>query len=305
MKVFLTGATGFIGSYILRQLIEDGHSVRCLVRDESAHLDMPSDLIERSLGDVTDPDSLKRAMTGCDAVIHLVGIIEEKPSKGVTFEAVHDKGTFNVIEEATRAGIETFIHMSANGAAHDGKTEYLRTKWAGEQHVRNAAFKRWTIFRPTIVFGDPGPGRPEFAKMLLRKLIRPFPVLPIFGDGSYKLQFVAVEDVAAAFVQALDRDGVSGKEYCVGGPTTLTYKDALDVITEAAGLKQRAKVPQPIWLVRPVVNTAGKAGLLPITPDQFEMLVNGNVCIDDSFLQDFDLKKTPFAKESLTYLLKY
>jgi nucleoside-diphosphate-sugar epimerase len=302
MRVLLTGATGFIGSYVLRELIDRGHDARCLLRDPSAPLDVQSDRIERMEGDVTDPESLKRKAHACDAVIHLVGIIEEHASKGITFERVHDQGTLNVVTEATRAGVETFIHMSANGASDAGKTAYQRTKWAGEQHVQNAGFRHWTIFRPTVVFGDPGPGRPEFASTLLRKLIRPFPVTPIFGDGRYKLQFVSVEDVAAAIVQALDRPVASDRIYCAAGPTTLDYIDAINVITEAAGLSRRPKVKQPIWLTRPVVQTAGKAGILPITPDQFEMLIEGNTCIDESFARDFDLRNLPFDTSTLTYL---
>lgn len=305
MRVLLTGATGFIGSYILRELIDRSHDVRCLLRDTSVELAVQSDRVERTKGDISDADSLKRTAHGCDAVINLVGIIEEKPSKGITFENIHDRGTLNLVQEAARAGVETFLQMSANGAASSGKTGYQRSKWAGEQHVKNAEFRHWTVFRPTLVFGDAGPGRPEFATILLRKLIRPFPVVPIFGDGKYRLQFVAVEDVAKAFVQALEKPETAGKTYCVAGPTVLEYTEALDVIARAAGLSPRTKIPQPIWLVRPVVHTAGRAGMLPITPDQFEMLIEGNTCSEESFAQDFDIENRPFSIDTLAYLKKY
>jgi nucleoside-diphosphate-sugar epimerase len=305
MRVLLTGATGFLGSYILRELIAQGHDVRCILRDTSAALDVDSPKIERVQGDVTDADSLKRTAHACDAVIHLVGIIEEKPSRGITFDRVHVEGTLNMVSEASRAGVERFIQMSANGASESGKTAYQRTKWAAEQHVQNAKFKHWTIFRPTLVFGDPGPGRPEFSTILLKKLIRPFPVIPIFGDGRYKLQFVAIEDVSRAVVQALENPVASGRIYCAAGPTALEYVEAIDEITRAAGLSVRSKVPQPIWLARPLIHTAGRTGMLPITPDQFEMLIEGNTCMDESFARDFDIEHVPFEETTLAYLKKY
>lgn len=305
MRVLLTGATGFVGSYVLRELIAQGHDVRCILRDPAASLDVESGKIERVQGDVTDPDSIKRTAHACDAVIHLVGIIEEKPSRGITFERVQVEGTLNMVSEAGRAGVERFVHMSANGASESGKTGYQRSKWAAEQHVQNAKFKHWTIFRPTLIFGDPGPGRPEFATLLLRKLIRPFPVIPIFGDGRYKLQFVAVEDVAGAIVQALDNPVASGRIYCAAGPTVLEYVEAIDEITATAGLRPRTKMPQPVWLARPLIQTAGRTGMLPITPDQFEMLIAGNTCLDESFSRDFDIAHRPFDRTTLAYLAKY
>lgn len=300
MRIYLTGAGGFIGSYIVRALLGAGHTVRCLLRNTSAAA-LPDDpRVERVAGDVTRPDSFRKTMTGCEAVIHLVGIIDEKPSKGITFGAIHDSGTRNVVEEARGEGIRTFILMSANGADANANSGYQRTKWAAEQHVCKAGFDHWTIFRPSIVFGDPGPNNVEFASRLLKQLIRPFPVLPVFGDGMYRLQPVAVEDVASAFVQALTNPGAAGKIYCVGGPDKIAYRDVLDVIARGAGLAPRPKLPQPLWMIRAVVKAAG--GILPISSDQLEMLVGGNVCDNDRFTRDFDVSGRRFTAENLSYL---
>jgi len=300
LRIYLTGAGGFIGSYIVRALLGAGHTVRCLLRNTSAAA-LPDDpRVERVTGDVTRPDSLRKTMTGCEAVIHLVGIIDEKPSKGITFGAIHDSGTRNVVEEARGEGIRTFILMSANGADANANSGYQRTKWAAEQHVCKAGFDHWTIFRPSIVFGDPGPNNVEFASRLLKQLIRPFPVLPVFGDGMYRLQPVAVEDVASAFVQALTNPGAAGKIYCVGGPDKIAYRDVLDVIARGAGLAPRPKLPQPLWMIRAVVKAAG--GILPISSDQLEMLVGGNVCDNGRFTRDFDVSGRRFTADSLSYL---
>lgn len=302
MTIYLTGANGFIGSYVLRALVAAGHTVRCVLRDPGVRLAVEGPQVEKVRGDVTRPDLLAGTARGCDAVIHLVGILDEVPSKGVTFERVHYEGTRNVVHAATSNGIERFVHMSANGARPDGVSAYQTTKWKAEEHVRNAAFRHWTIFRPSLVFGDPGPEHPEFATDLARKLVRPFPVLPVFGDGRFRLQPVSVEEVAAAFVQALTSEAASGKTYCVAGKEAYPYTEILDRIALGLGLKPRPRLPQPLWLVRPVIRSVGRLGVLPITPDQFEMLVEGNTCDSTAFYRDFDVAYKPFTPENLAYL---
>ncbi|MEM1126775.1 MAG: NAD-dependent epimerase/dehydratase family protein [Bacteroidota bacterium] len=302
MHVFLTGGTGFVGSYVLRALLEAGHTVRCLMRDKAAPLAVEDTQIERVKGDVTSAKSLTGALQGCEAVIHLVGIIEEQPGRGITFEALHTEGTRHVVAEAQQSEISTFIHMSANGARAEGVSGYQTSKWAAEELVRAAAFDRWTIFRPSILFGDPGPDHPEFATQLVDTLIRPFPILPVFGDGQYRLQPISVQEVAMAFVQALTNEAAWGRSFCAAGPDTFTYEETLDLLARAAGLTPKPTVRQPLWLVRPALQLADPLGVLPISLDQFEMLIEGNTCDASSFYQTFALTPVPFDTENLAYL---
>ena len=301
MHVFLTGGTGFVGTYVLRALVDSGHTARCLIRDAAPEL-VAMEEVETVKGDITDPRSLTGLLRGCDAVINLVGIIEEHPSRGVTFEAIHYEGTKHVVAEALDSDIDVFIHMSANGARPDGVSGYQTSKWKAEEVVKRADFRHWTIFRPSIVFGDPGPEGVEFATRLAETLIGPFPVLPVFGDGQYALQPVPVEAVAAAFAQALTNEASRGQTYCVAGEQQVSYIEALDRITHGMGLEPKPKVKQPVWLVRPIVHTVGKIGLLPISPDQFEMLLEGNTCDPSAFYRDFDVPRRPFTADNLEYL---
>lgn len=306
MTILLTGATGYVGAYVLRALRRHDHHVRCLVRDLTDELPLSGEGVEKVRGDITDLASLRQPVEGCDAVVHLVGIIDEDPSKGVTFERIHVEGTRHVVRAARDAGVERFVHMSANGARPDGVSPYQTSKWRGEQHVREAGFERWTIFRPSIVFGDPGPDHPEFAKQLARTLVRPFPLLPVFGDGSYRLQPIHVEEVAEAFAQALTTDAAAGTAYCAAGPDAFPYTEVLDRIAEGCGLRPKPKMPVPVVLVRPVIKLLAPTGLLPISPAQFEMLLDGNTCDARAFYDDFDLgTPTPFTPQELSYLQKY
>ena len=302
MHVFLTGATGFVGSYVLRELVQQGHTARCLLRAPGKALSVEEGSVERVQGDVTDPASLAGALEGCDAVIHLVGIIEEKPSQGVTFERIHHQGTRNVVAAAQSDGVDRFIHMSANGARLRGPSAYQRTKWKAEEHVRKAGLSAWTIFRPSIIFGDPGERNESFEVRLARTLVRPLPILPVFGDGAYRMQPLAVESVAAGFVQALTLEEAAGRSYCMAGSKAYTYNELLDVIARALGQQPKPKVHLPLWLSRPFVHLAGGVGLLPISPDQFEMLLDGNTCDPSSFYRDFDVPRTSFTPKRLDYL---
>ncbi|OZC04450.1 NAD-dependent epimerase/dehydratase family protein [Rubricoccus marinus] len=302
MLVLVTGASGFVGSHLVPALLAAGHTVRALSRSPEAD---PREGVETVHGDVTDVGSLKGAFEGVDAVVHLVGIIDESPSKGVTFEAIHVDGTRNVAHAAKEAGVERFVHMSANGARLDGKSEYQTTKWRAEEIARGVGFEHLVVFRPSTLFGDPGPDNPEFAKRLWETLVKPFPVLPVFGKGDYELQPVHVQACADAMAAAVTREASGGESYCVAGHERIPYTEVLKRIARGGGIEPKPTAPVPIFAARLGVNTLGKAGLLPISPAQFEMLVEGNTCDPTAFFEDFGVTSPAFDGESLGYLATY
>lgn len=304
MLVLLTGATGYVGSYTLDALLGRGHTVRALVRSAEPAL-AEREGVETVRGDVLDPASLRPAVDGVDAVVHLVGIIDEAPSRGVTFRRVHVDGTRYVVAAARAAGVGRFVHMSANGARPDGVSAYQTTKWEAEEIVRGAGFEHHVVFRPSTLFGDPGPENPEFAKRLWETLVKPFPVLPVFGDGRYELQPVHVRACAEALAQAVDRDASGGVAYCVAGRERVPYREVLRRIARGGGVEPKPTAPVPVPVARLGVNTLGRAGLLPISPAQFEMLVEGNTCDPSRFFADFGVESPPFTAESLAYLRRY
>jgi NADH dehydrogenase len=290
MKVFVTGGTGFVGSEVLRQLVASGHAVRALVRSGSEGKLAVQDGVEIRQGDATDPASLVGALAGCDAAVHLVGIIREFPSQGITFERLHVEATRNILAAARDQGVSRYLHMSANGTGPTGTTGYHRTKWQAEEAVR-ASDRAWTIFRPSLIFGKGG----EFVAMLA-DLIRKIPMVPVIGDGRYRMQPVAVTQVAESFVRALAMPETVGQTYHLGGGASYSYDEILDLTGQAIGRGHVTKAHQPLFMVKPIIKLMEHSSRFPITSEQVEMLLMGNVCDTTAWATTFGISPVSYAE---------
>jgi len=287
-RVFVTGATGFVGRSVIQALRSDGYVVRCLVRRGSERDLRGLGAIERVEGDILVQRGLEEGMAGCQALIHLVGIIRERPAVSTTFEMVHTQGTINVIEAAAAVGIRRYLHMSALGARPGARARYHQTKWAAEEAVR-ASGLTWTIFRPSIIYGRGD----EFVKMLAHMVNR-YPVVPVMGSGRQRLQPVPVEHVAEGFARALALPATEKQVYEVGGPDRVTMVELLDAIGTALGRRVR-KLHVPLGFIRPVARVLHGLPGFPVTPDQLRMLEEDNVCDPAPFYAAFKLDPMPLA----------
>jgi len=296
MKVFLTGGTGFVGSEVLRQLVAAGHTVRCLVRAGSEGKLAVREGVEVHRGDATEPDTLKGALAGCEAVIHLVGIIREFPGKGITFQKLHFEATRNMVEAAESQGVKRYLQMSTNGTRENASTPYHKTKWQAEETVRASSLE-WTIFRPSLIFG-PGDAFVNLIADMMHKL----PVMPVIGDGRYRMTPVAVEDVAASFVRALSLPETVGKTFHCCGPQSYSYDEVLDVIGESLGKRHVAKLHHPVFLMKPVVALLESFPAFPLTSSQMTMLLEGNVCDPTEWAAAFGIRPRGFAEGIRGYL---
>jgi|LGVF01.1.fsa_nt_gb NADH dehydrogenase len=290
MKVFVTGGTGFVGREVVRRLLAAGHQPVCLVRPGSeGKLPKGAGLIIRP-GDVTDPASLEGALQDCQAVIHLVGIIREFPERGVTFDRLHRQATANLVAAAEAQEVARFVHMSSNGIDENASTGYYRSKWQAEEILRESSLS-WTIFRPSVIFG----AEDDFCNRLA-ELIRLLPVVPVIGNGRYRIAPVAVEDVAAGFVAALRLPASAGRIYPVCGLDCYTFDELLDQIGRALGRSRVSKAHHPLFLVKPLVASLQFLPAFPLTSDQLTMLLAGNVCDPQPWINDFAIEPRPFAE---------
>jgi uncharacterized protein YbjT (DUF2867 family) len=271
MKVFLTGTTGFVGRYMLKRLLAEGHAVRALVRDPQKAAELSRAGVELVSGDVVEGTGIEQGIEGCDAVIHLVGIIVEKG--GNTFERVHHLGTRNMVRAARQAGVRRYVQMSALGVRADGPAAYQVTKWKGEEEVRRSGIP-YCILRPSVIFGE-GDG---FVTQMMETM-RSAPLFrPVPGDGKPKFRPIFVEDVTACFVRALTAEAATNQTIELGGADELTLNDVLAEIARCAGVRKPAiHIPMPLMFAGAVVAQAVLKNP-PVTVDQLRMLREGSTC---------------------------
>lgn len=258
--ILVTGGTGFIGPKVVRALRERDEPVRALVRDRRRGRQLEGWGCELAEGDMTDAASLRRAVDGCEAVVHLVAIRTGRPQQ---FEAVMSRGTRDLLAAAREAGVRRFVHMSASGTGDETKdlTAYYRGKWEMERAVEGSGLP-YVIFRPTFVFGRDGGVLPTFIRQ-----VRWSPVTPIVGSGEGRLQPIWVEDVAAFFADAVRNESATGRTFELGGPDAVSWNELFDRIRRVLG-KRRATLHVPM----PVMRAQARV---------FELLPNPLVTRDD------------------------
>ena len=306
MKVAVFGGTGFVGSYILDELLAQGHQAKLLVRFGSESKLESFSNIESVFGDVSSLESIEETLSGCDAAINLIGLIREFPSKEITFEDLHFQSAKRVIHAAEKAGVKRFILMSANGVKPNG-TPYQTSKWLAEQ-VLKGSIMDWTIFRPSLIFGDPR-GRVEFCSQLRDDMLSlPIPA-PLFhrglipkNAGEFEMSPIHVKNVATIFVDALSKESTFGKRYDLGGPDIFTWKQLIKQIATGVG-KIKWTMPAPVFPIKMVAGMLDRFSFFPITKDQLTMLLEGNTCDSKEVFEEFKIDPIPMNKDTLNYLM--
>ena len=272
--VTVFGGSGFVGRHSIRALAQDGWRVRAAVRrpDLAGHLQPMGGVgqIQPVQANLRYPESVDRAVAGSNAVINLVAIPYKSGAQ--TFEALHVDGARAVARAAWKAGVKTFVHISALGADPKSMGHYGRSKAAGEAAVLQE-HPDAIILRPSIVFGPEDEFFNRFANMA-----RMSPVMPLVGGGKTKFQPVYVGDLALAIAHAVDGAGKAGTVYEIGGPDVFTFRQLLDKTQAWAG-RAKPNLPLPFWLAKvgafltvPLPNS-----LRPLTVDQVRMLQSDNI----------------------------
>ncbi|NDP60672.1 MAG: complex I NDUFA9 subunit family protein [Oxalobacteraceae bacterium] len=235
-NVLVLGGTGFVGSHLVAQLVAQGRHVivptRRAIRARHLAVLPTVEIVET---DIHQEQALARLMGRTDAVINLVGVLHSRPvnggaaSYGPDFARAHVELPIRIVAACGVAGVKRFLHMSALGADRNAPSMYLRSKAAGEDAARSHPAVATTVFRPSVVFGEDDAFLNMFAGMQ-----RWFPVIPL-GGADARFQPIYVEDVAQAFVNALDNQHTVGKVYELGGPEVFTLRELVQLAGRASG----------------------------------------------------------------------
>ncbi len=236
--LLLTGATGLVGSTLLRRLVAEGTDVRCLVRDPR-RLGPLRVRVQIALGDLADPPSFRNALRGVHTVIHLAAAIRDQPRGSI--EELDGIATWRMVEAAERRGVERFVFFSALGASPHHRTRCLRAKALAEQAVREADLHS-TVFAPSIIYA---PGDPWLT--LLERLAL-LPAMPVSGRGRALFQPIWAEDAAECVVACLrESSSVRNERYELAGPDTLSHAEIVSLLLRSLGRSRPLlRVPTPL-----------------------------------------------------------
>jgi len=298
LRIAVLGGTGFVGHSLCERLVKAGHVVRVLTRHAERHRDLlvlPT--VQVVDADVYNPAVLKHEFQGLDAVVNLVGILNESGRDGKGFERAHAELPAQVVQACRQSGVTRLLHMSALHASPDGPSHYLRSKGRGELivHEAGSAALHVTSFRPSVIFGPRDSFTNRFAE-LLRQVPFAFPL----ACANARLQPVYVEDVAQAFVVALDAHATFGMRYNLCGPQVYSLREIVAYLARQLGLKR---------LILPLNDTLSyvQAAALqfapgkPFTPDNYRSLQIASVC-DAPFPAIFGVTPGRFEEIVPTYL---
>lgn len=284
MNILVTGGTGVVGTAAIPALIRAGHKVRLLSRHAGRDVASFPEAVEPFEADIAHRAELERAVDGCDAVLHIAGIVEENPPE-TTFQRVNVEGTHNVVAAASAMGQPLVLFVSSLGAER-GNSAYHRSKRSAEEVVRGYGGK-WIILRPASVYG---PGD-ETVSMLL-KMQRTLPAVPVVSVGQQPFQPLWYADFGEVVARTVERPGLAGRTFDLAGPDVTTSDEILAKLTEITG-RAVPRLSVPVWVTEVGVQALEAFGGLgrnwlrglglnpPLNSAKLEMLLEGNVITGD------------------------
>lgn len=279
MQVHVTGASGFLGGYVVPALVERGHEVTALARSAEAAARVSCLGARPIIGDLDDPESLDAAF-GASREAVLVSLA----SLGFGHAPA-------IVAAAEEAGIKRAVFVSTTAIFTRLDPPSKRVRVGAEDAIR-ASRLRWTIIRPTMIYGAPG----DRNMWRLLRLLRRVPVVPAPAGGRTLQQPVHVADLAAAIVSASERDTAAGKAYDIAGPEAISLREVLRAASAAVG-RRGWTIPLPTAPLVRTLRVCERAGLhLPVKAEQIERLAEDKVFDIEAARRDLDFEPRPFRQ---------
>jgi NADH dehydrogenase len=265
------GGSGFVGSAVARKLLAEGKRLRLVAR-RPERFSAPGAGLERMAADLRDEGSVRAALEGASAAVNAVGLYHERG--GLTFQAIHVEGARRLAAAARAAGLTDLVQLSGIAADTASRSAYLRARAEGEAALR-AEFPDAVILRPSAIYAPDGGLVTDLAAMLRRT-----PVFPLFGDGSKRLQPVALADVAAAVAASLARPDARGRVFELGGARAYSYRELLARILATMG-RRCLLLPVPFAVWESLAVLLGPLSRPPVTLAQVLLMGRDNLASPD------------------------
>lgn len=277
MKVLVTGATGFTGSYTIPLLLKRGYRVRCFVRPTSDINGLLKENIELCKGDLNENRDLERCLDNVDAFINIASL-----------GFGHGQLIVNALQEK---GIKRAIFVSTTAIFTNLNSASKTTRLAAEKNIEDSGLE-YTIIRPTMIYGDGN----DRNMCRLVKYIKKMPAIPIFGSGEYLQQPVFVGDVASVLCDVLDNKKTYSKSYNIGGAKALTYNEVIDTVATLLRKKIR-KIHMPAEPVVNILQIFEKMTIpLPLKAEQIQRLNEHKAFDITDAAHDFGYKPLTFRE---------
>ncbi|WP_457638669.1 complex I NDUFA9 subunit family protein [Persephonella sp.] len=264
MKIFIAGGTGFVGRHLVSLLEKDHHLIIPARQPSKLQHETPNVTVIPFSEELSDL-IIKHSP---DIVVNLLGILQEEPSEGITFEKVHVEYTKSLIEGAKKSGVKKFIHISALGADINSKSRYAKTKAEAEQIVINSGIP-YVIIRPSIILGK--------GQKLFEDLKKFSSLTPVILAPAGKVQPVHIDDVVETIKKAVEDESIKNTIIELCGSRIITYRELFEFALSYIG-KKRVVLQMPawfFWMMLPVFKLFPEP---PVTEDQLYLLETDNIC---------------------------
>jgi NADH dehydrogenase len=311
MKVALFGGTGFLGSYIIDELIQQEYYINIFARQKEDTVIATNSLYANIIyANIEDDIQVENIIRDCDIVIYTLGI--KKETNQYSFKNINFDISKRCIDISKKLKIKRFLMISSNNASING-TSYQRSKFLAEEYLKNSGIN-YTIFRASILFGQPKDMyHQDFCTNICNNLIRsPFPIPSLFNGfkfyqaGHFELSPVYVKDVAKAIILSIKDERCINKIYPMCG-RNFTYNEVVQRLSYVIHKENKWLIPIPTSLAKLIANIFEKFDFFHTSKDNITILTQGNICANDKEENIFDIlkiTKKPFSILNLEYLNK-